>query len=252
MIVRVLQQISKHILPCFDTLKKEEIEKTICLVGAHNIIGKNKQLILNFPSDIFEVDAIKITHVREAKDIDQILEMPHSIYKGFTKDIFLIGKEDFKAWALHPSNLFLLCEHKNQFMGMFFSLRLKPESFQKLMSFEVKLAELSDEDFAGFDEVGCNYISFFFAYSDRSAALLLLRYYAHLIANQSVIAEVGTLVRLEGGRKAAERLHLQAFQKQPIQTETVTSHRAPLEDVLINEEVMKMIFQKQECPEEQQ
>lgn len=243
-IIQRFQKSSTHIFPCFHNQKN--VEEELCRVGISNLIGKSKEHIVNFPSNIFSIDTINISHIRSHEDLSLVLEMPQSIIEGLTSNYFAITQEHLKAWALHPGNLFLVAQNNSDFIGMFFSLRLKPNSFKKVIAFEMKVTELSDKDFADFEEEACNMPFSFFAYNDKVASLLFLRYYAHLISNQDTIIEVGTTPLLEGGKKLVEKMHLKHIENK----EALSSYSAPIEDVLINEEVLKMIFLKQECPED--
>jgi transcriptional regulator with XRE-family HTH domain len=249
-IIKVLQNYNNTVFPCFEELDDKEIENSICKVGIHNLLGNNKKLVLNFLSNVIQVDDMSIIHVRHAENINQILTMPHALDKELTNNFSILEDEHFKTWALHPSNLFLISEYEGQFLGMLFTLRLKPEVFEKIMNFEMKEEDIKVEDFASFEENGCNYILSFFSSNEKSASLLFLRYYAHLIANQKVISDVGALTILDDGRKLINRLNLKHLKEMQVNEGHLSSHRAILSEVLINEPVLKMIFQKQECPED--
>jgi hypothetical protein len=78
---------------------------------------------------------------------------------------------------------------------------------------------------------------------------LSLRFYAHLIANQDYIEKVGSTPMLYGAKKIAQNMNMKQYKEKKIAQGVLTSYQASLEDLLINEAVMKMLFQKQECPE---
>ena len=249
-IIKVFQNYNTMVFPCFEDLEHEEIENSICKIGVHNLLGNSKRLVLNLLSNVIQVDDMKIIHVRQTENIDQVLIMPHALDKELTNNFSMLKEEHFKTWALHPSNLFLVSEYQGQFFGMLFVLRLKPEVFEKLLSFQMDEQDIATEDFATFEEKGCNYILSFFASNEKSASLLFLRYYAHLIANQNTISDVGALTILDDGRKLISRLKLKYLKDVHVKEGHISSHRATLSEVLLNEDVLKMIFQKQECPED--
>jgi hypothetical protein len=219
-------------------------------MGIKNLIGNSKEHIVNFPSNIFSVEDITISHIRSHDNIDLMLNMPQSIFEGLTSNYFKITQEHLKAWSLNPSNLFLVAQTNEQFVGMFFTLRLKPQIFKKILAFEMEVNELDDSHFADFEEEACLLLMFVFAYNDKVATLLYMRYYAHLIANQDSIVEVGTTALLNGGKKLLEKMHLTHMEDKKLRGETLSSYSAPLEDVLINEDVLKMVFSKQDCPQD--
>ena len=249
-ILRYFKTLSGHILSCFDTTNRESIESEICKIGIKNLIGSSKEHILNFPTKSFKVEDISIKHIRSAKHIDEVLQMPYAVIENLTDNVYNLSFENIREWALHPSNLFLLSEYKGKFAGILFTLRLKPEVFNNIINFESELKDIRMEDFAQFDEVGCNLPMAFFAYNDKSSTLLILRYYAHLIANQDVIKEVGSTPLLDGAKKIVQKINLKIHKNKEVPQGTLSSYYAPLSDVLINESVMKMIFRKQECPED--
>ncbi len=248
LIVRFFQNFSTDVFPCFSSSNNAEEE--ICKRGIKNLIGQSKEHIVNFPSNIFSTGDIDISHVRSHNDLDLLLQMPQSILSGRADNYFQITVQHLKEWALHPSNLFLLAQSNDTFVGMFFSIRLKPAVFKKLLSFKIKLRDVSHDDFASFQEKACNFPVAIFAYNEKVASLLYIRYYAHLISNQDTIIEVGTTPLLQGAKKLLEKMHCHHIDDKEIDGRILASYSAPLEDILINEDVLKMIFHKQDCPED--
>jgi len=249
-IVSLFSTLSNTVLSCFNTMQKEDVETELCKMGVHNLIGYSKEHILNFPTKSFRVDDISIKHLRSNSDIDTVLQMPYTVIENLTGNVYNLSYENIKSWAQHPSNLFLVSEYQGQFYGLLFTLRLKPHVFQKIIDFTMNINDIKEDDFAGFDEMGSNFPMAFFAYNDKSSTLLILRYYAHLIANQDVIANIGTTPLLDGAKKIVQKMNLKHYKDKKVKQGTLSSYSAPLSEVLINEAVLKMIFQKQECPED--
>ncbi len=249
-IVKFFQTKSNHILSCFAHTDKDHIEDEICKMGIRNLIGKSKEYILNFPTKSFKVDDICIKHIRNTDDIDKVLKIPYSVIENLTGNVYDLSFEAIKAWALHPSNLFLLSEYKGEFAGILFTLRLKLDTFEKIINFEMDLKDISLNDFASFNEIGCNLPMAFFAYNDKSSTLLVLRYYAHLIANQDLITHIGAVPLLDGAKTIVQKMNMQLYKEKNVKQGTLSSYHAPLSEVLINEAVLKMIFHKQECPQD--
>ena len=246
--VEIFAGFNDTVLPCFDEIQSDMMEDELCKIGIKNLIGNSKEHILNFPTMSFTADDIKIKHLRSLEDIDTALSMPHEIMKSLAGTESFFGKELLKSWALHPSNMFLLSEHNSQFYGLFFILRLKPAVFEKMINFEVNPKDFSDDDFASFEEEGCHFPIGFFAYNEKSSRMLFLRFYAHLIANQKVISKVGTTPLLPSATKLVQKMNMLAHKEQKTPRGVMTSYQAPLSNVLINEAVLKMIFQKQDIP----
>ena len=159
--------------------------------------------------------------------------------------------KSLKNWASNPVNSFYVCEYKEQFFGLLFTLRVKPDVFDKLMRLELDEKELTNDDLALFDEMGSNYMLSFFAMNDKAATLLFIRYYAHLIANQNVIEEVGAASMMEDAKKLIGNMHLHTCERKVVSdTLTIESYRASLSTFLAHERVLKMLLSKQDIPSE--
>jgi transcriptional regulator with XRE-family HTH domain len=247
-IIQMFQKFSTHIFPCF--YNQKNIEEDLCKVGIKNLIGISKKHIVNFPNNIFSVNDINISHIRSHDNINFILDMPQSIIKGLTSNYFKITIKHLKEWSLHPSNLFLMAQANGQFVGMFLILKLKPQIFKKLLTFEMQAKDLTDNDFANAQEETSIFLLSVFAYTNKIATLLYLRYYAHLIANQDTIVDVGSTPLLADGKKLAEKMHLRHIKDKKLEEETLSAYSAPIEDVLINEDILKMVFVRQDCPQD--
>jgi transcriptional regulator with XRE-family HTH domain len=248
LIVRFFRRYSSHLFPCF--YGRERIEDELCRAGIYNLLGKSKSHIFNLPENSFEIDNTVIRHVRSYDDIDAVLKVPHAITEAITERFYAITPGMLKAWALHPGSLFLFAENATQILGMLTVLRLKPERFDEVLAFDKAIVTLDEKDFAGPEEEACLLLLPSYAYNEQVASLLLLRFYAHLIAHQDLIREVGGPAVLDGGRKLAQKMHLEHTSDKEIAGRRVSAYRASLERMLINEAVLRMIFQKEECPEE--
>ncbi len=243
-IVKYFQTLSGSVFSCFNGLDKESIENEICKLGVKNLIGNSKEHILNFPSRSFKVSEIEIKHLSSSKDLDEILQMPYTVIENLTDNVYNLSFETIKTWALHPSNLFLLSIHKNKFVGLLFSIKLKPDIFKKVIDFELDLKDVGIDDFVGVDEVGSIFPIAFFAYNDKCSTLLTLRFYAHLIANQDFIDVVGATPLLDGAKKIVKKVNMKFHKDKSVSQGTLSSYQSSLSDILINESVIKMIFHK--------
>jgi hypothetical protein len=223
----------------------------ICETGMKNLLGKSKELILNFPEKMIGTDEIKVFQLRNSEVLDTIIDLHMELDKGFKHKFKDVPSAHFKEWALHPSNFFYQCSYKKQFFGLLFALRLKPEIFEKIINLEIREKDLKLEDFASFDEMGSSYITSFFAMNEKAASLLFIRYYAHLIANQKVIEEVGVSLMMEDAKKLLANMNLTEHQNMVLDNgSTLQTYRESLSRFLASEQTVKMILSKQECPEE--
>jgi len=250
-ILKYFQEKTGVALPCWDNYSREETEELICKVGMQNLLGKSKELVLNFPSAMIGVDDLNVYQLRNSDMIDKVIAINMDLDKDFNHDFTQLKSAQFKEWALHPSNVFYVCEYQDQFFGLLFTLRLKPEVFKKIMDLEMDEKKLTVDDFASFDEIGTNYIVSFFAMNEKAASMLFIRYYAHLIANQKSIAEVGLATMMKDTKKLIGNMNLNHHASIKLDNgQELQTYSETLPNFLACEKVVKMILSKQECPEE--
>lgn len=250
-IIKYFQKLTGVALPCWDTYTINETAELICKAGMRNLIGKSKTHIYNYPSEMMSVDDIHIYPLRTFERMDVLIDMHMYLHQSLNHESLQLSKEQFKEWALHPSSLFLACEHKDTFIGLSFTTKVKPEIFDKVLNFEMKRSEITTDDFAAFDEVGSSLMLGFFALNEKAAILLFIRYYAYLIANQKYIADIGAVVNSEDAIKLVSNMNL-AYYNSRITDDKVSikAYRQTLFNALASEPVVKMILSKQNCPEE--
>jgi len=243
-ITRIFQSYTKSVLPCFENYTKEEIEAQLSHNYVKNLIGNSKKHILNFPDSQTLGKEIQLLNIQEISDKQSILKMPSDILRGIAENYYGLTEELLLSWAEHKNNLFVVSEYRGQFFGMMFVLRLKPDVFDDILMFHRELKTLTQEDFAQDEELGCSFPVAFFAYNQRVASLLYLRFYADLIANQAYILEVGNTLILQSVAKLVEKINLKKYKVEKKSYKSRTSYRASLSDVLLSEDVFRMIFQK--------
>lgn len=250
-IIKYFQKRSGAVLPCWEKYTIEEAEELICKAGMRNLIGKSKQHIYNFPSNTMSTEDMHVYPLRTFDRMDVLLDMHMQLHQDINHPYIQISKEQFKAWALHPSSMFLACEYKDAFLGFSFTVKIKPEVFDKVLNFQMRRDEITTDDFAMADELGCNLMLGFFAVNEKAATLLFIRYYAYLIANQKTIVEIGAISNSEEAIKLISNMNLQYTQNHMTKDGTkIKAYRQTLFKTLASEYVVKMMLSKQECPEE--
>jgi len=250
-ILKYFQKRTGVALPCWDQYSIDETEEIICKTGMNNLLGNSKELVLNFPSATIGADDLHVYQLRNSDNMEKIISINLDMDKDFNHNTTHFQSEQFKEWALHPSSSFYVCEYKEQFFGLLFTLRLKPEVFERIMDLDIDEKDLSVNDFASFDEMGCNHMISFFAMSEKAASLLFIRYYAHLIANQKFIIEVGLATMMEDARKLIRNMNLHHYSSKIIEKGLeLQTYRETLPNFLASQKVVKMILSKQDCPEE--
>lgn len=250
-IINYFQTQTNKALPFLDEYPLEELEGLLCKTGMNNMLGKNKKHIFDFPSEMMSVDDITVSPLHNFTTMDQVIDSNMHLHINMNHPYSQLSRDQFIEWALHPSNLFLFCEHKGASLGILFIARVKPEIYEKIINLEMKKSDICSDDFATYDEMGSHLILSFFALNAKAATLLFIRYYAHLISNQDNIAEIGGLAHADEVKKIASSMNLKF--KNSLVTDDgtkITSYSQSLDNILSSEYVVKMLLSKQECPEE--
>ncbi len=87
--------------------------------------------------------------------------------------------------------------------------------------------------------------------NQKAATMLFIHYYAHLIANQKVIDQVGVATMMDDAKKLLCNMHLQKHNSMELDNGlTIETYRQTLPNFLASEYTVKMILSKQECPKE--
>lgn len=250
-IIKYFQKITGVTLPCWDHYTTEEVENLICKAGIYNLVQNGEQLILTFPSKMMSNENLHVYPVKNHERMGVLLELNMDIHIATTHEYAQISIKQFTDWALHPSNLFLACEYKGGFLGLFFTIRLKPEVFDKLINFKIHKCDITVDDFASFDEIGCNYMLSFYAANTKVATMLFGRYYAHLIAHQESIFEIGVSTTLDEVKKVVDNMNLHHCASKTTDDHIeIHSYRQTLSNILTSKNTIKMILSKHTCPEE--
>ena len=250
-IIRYFQSTTGNALPCWEDYDVLQTEKMICEAGMHNLLGKSKELILNFPSGSIGTDELEVSQLRNCDIIDEVIDIHMGLDKSLRHKYKDLQASHFESWALHNANSFYVCRYKGQFFGLLFTLRLKPGTFERIMNLEIREKDLTQNDFASFDEMGCSYIISFFAMSEKAASILFIRYFAHLIAHQKVIKEVGVSVIMDDARKLLSHMRLKHYASLNLgDNKVIDTYCETLSNFLASEYVVKMILSKSDCPQE--
>ncbi len=250
-IIKYFQVKTGVALPCWTEYSIDEAESQICKAGMGNLIGKSKKLIYDFPSEMMSVDDINVYPVRNFDNMDALIENNMHLHQSLNHESSQLSHEQFRKWAIHPDNLFLACEHKGTFLGLLFAARVKPSVLDKIVNLEMKKNEVSENDFASFNEEGSILLLSFFALNVKVATLLFIRFYAHIIANQKYIVDIGGITNSDEAKKLVSNMNLY-YQNSLITDDGVkiTGYKQSLANVLASEYAVKMLLSKQACPEE--
>jgi|GEM_PF-5167494 len=251
--VRILQFFQAHSglpFPALHHRTTTETESIICRNGIENlIVGKKRDLVLNFPSEMMRPQDIIVSHLRSRSNMDALIEVVADIRNYNNPSLLAVSPRKLREWALHPSSLFLVSTYKEIVTGIFFLIKLKTEAFDRIVSFRQSVDSVETDDLAAPEERESHYALAFFALNALSASVLFLRYYAHIIANQNRINRIGATATLEDAKKIIANIDLEHLGTYRAENKEADAYAASIHRVLASSNVMKMIFRKEECPQ---
>ncbi len=242
-IIKYFQALGKESFPCIDHYTLSEIDNFICRTCVENILGKNKQIILNFPSDTMKFEEMHVHRIADPSRFKPAYALLMDMHKATNAPYTQNTLEEFESWTLSPHSFFLSCEYKDAFIGLLFTVKLKQKVFDQLMNFEIKRSEITEHDFASVQEEGSVVLLASYAINNKAAIMLFAMLYAYLIKNQKKIREVGVMTSFEEVKKVVKNMKLRYYKGKTLQEGIkVETYRAELKKVLASENVAKMIF----------
>ena len=250
MILRYFQQQSGMPLPCIDDQDPQSAERGLCEQAMRYLLGTPpRHLVIDLHMDRLQAEHFSIIPLRQFERMDELLEIHQNLHENLTPPHDRLSIEQTREWALHPESLFYVILYKRTLLGFFFSLRIRPERFESIMEMTLRKNELRIDDLARPGEKASVLILSFFALDSRMASLLLLRLYAHLIAHQREIRELGLVSTLPEVDRVVERMALRISRTREIDGRRHRAYRNDLFRLFSNETAMRLLFPKEECPE---
>ncbi len=245
--IHYLSNYFGRIYPFIGNGDKFDIEKGFRGTDFTGLIGRHKDLVMKFPTRQMRKSAFIVGKFSDSEHQKSAFDNNLHIYAELYKRQLKI--EQLAAFAKNPNNLFLVCDHDGQYFGHLFLLRLKPQVFDELIHFKREDSTLTDTDIAAMDEVGSYYFYGMFAMSDQIVALLAVHVYSCLIRHQKQVKEIGMVITSKEGQVMAVNMNMQHQAQQKTEQQINHSFRASLVEMLINDDVVKMLFNPEDCPE---
>ena len=248
-IFKYFQELTNMALPYLHSYSEIDAQDLICKIEIKNLFGNSKQLIYNFPSEMMSPEDIKVYLVRNSDRMDSIIESSVHFQQNDLHDYIDLSYDKTRELALHPHPLFLACAYKNNILGWLFCIKLKHDVFEKIMNFEMKKNDIQIEDIVGPDEEGSVLMGSYFSMNTKAASMLLLRYYAYLIAYQNTIIESGGSTTVEEARKLFLNMNLKKYSSYKKEGLQIKSYRQSLKNIFASQTSMQILFSKNSCSE---
>ncbi len=241
-ILRYFQERSGLALPCVEEDSVESAEEILSRNGVDTLIGKPRALYVRLPLDTLPGDEYRIISLRHFERREQLLEIHQSLYDSVNTGFAQVERSRFREWSLDPRHLFHVLLYKDVVLGLLFALRMRPEAFEEVLSFQRPKSRLDSGDFAGVDAPASLYILSFFALHPRFLSTLYLKLVTHLILRQRTMEKVGLVTTLPEVERLAARMNLRHLASYGQGDERLHAYANTFKEMLRGEEVLRAIF----------
>ncbi|WP_201352059.1 helix-turn-helix domain-containing protein [Hydrogenimonas urashimensis] len=243
-LIRFFQAKSGKPLPCWGAMKERDVETLTYSGEVSRMLGHPRRMVQNTPLSVDFAKGFSLLSLRGHPRAGEILELTAMMIDETNSPYTRVSAERLKRWMAYPDHLFVAAAYKDTFLGFFFMLRLKPESFDALMRFKKRKNELKEEDFAMAGEPACIYLLAFFSLTQQIGTLLSARLYAHLIAHQSEIEEVGFVSSMPETVRIAQNMPLEHTDTYTDGDTAINAYRNDLFAMLSSETMIRILFSK--------
>lgn len=247
LIIQYFSESFKRIYPFIEEAERIDIEQSFCALGFSKLLGKHK-LVMSFPTQHmdkkrFQTKLIQESHLKQSA-LSKNLLMFQEMYS------LSLPAAAQQRMAELDSNHFAICEYDDEYYGHFFAIKLRPDAFESALRFELNFAELDSHHIAKDQECGSFLFFGFFGMSDVVMSILWVNFYSWVIKKQSYILEMGAIITTKEGEMIAKNMNTENFFEKELNDKLYRSFRATVKQMLITDNVVKMLFNPESCPEE--
>jgi hypothetical protein len=175
--------------------------------------------------------------------------MHQALYERANPSFSHVRLDQFQSWSLDPRNFFYVLLYKRSFLGLFFALSLKPETFNDLINYNRQKISITEADIANPEEEKSIYLLSSFSLDNGVLSLLFSRLYAYLIINQETLREIGLITTQKDIEKLVERMNFRHRNKLDDEGKALHSYTATLDEMVRAEEFIRALFPKKHCKE---
>lgn len=246
-IIRYFSDHFGRIYPFIEHAERIDIEQSFCALGFSKLLGRHK-LVMNFPTQHMDKKSFATLRFNDSQlQSNAVIRNLFMIKELYGKDLC---PDSHLQLAKNPANYCAVCEYDGEYYGHFFALKLKPDIFKKMMAFQYPIEALCQENIAAEDEAGSYYFFGFFGMSDLVISMLWINFYSWLIKEQDLIQEAGALIASKEGIMIAKNMNIECVASVEMGERTYHSFVGTPQHMLIAENVVKMLFNPENCPEE--
>lgn len=246
LLIRYFSDTFNKIYPFIENAEPIEIEKSFCALGFSKLLGRHK-LVMSFPTQHMDKKRFRINLIQDSPLAQSALSKNLLVLQEMYG--LPLSQEIQTLMANIPSNHFAVCEYDGDYYGHFFAIKLLPEAFEKILTFQMPFSLLSDDHIAKEDEKGSYFFFGFFGMSELMISMLWVHFYSWVIKKQSLILEMGAIITTKEGEMIAKNMNTEHFSSIEIDQKKYQSFRGSIKQMLITENVVKMLFNPESCPE---
>jgi len=234
-----------YFFPFLDMENVKIIEQQFSTEGIEKLLGTHKQTVMNFPTMRSDNNNFSIKLSNESSHLDTAIATAINI----CDDLYGVGRyydeKTLQEFSLSSRTLFIICEYKKQYFGHSLFVCLKTDIYNKILNFQMNYEDITTSDLAVDNENG-SYMSIgLFAMNKKALSLLFIRFYAYLIMNQKQISYIGTLISKDDAIEIATNFGL----KRGATNKDLTVYNGSIKDVLLTEQIIKILFAPSSVPE---
>jgi transcriptional regulator with XRE-family HTH domain len=248
-VLAFFQRQAHRPFPCLEERDPASIEAILCERPVRHLFDRQKSMVNHAELEVGELPGFELVNLRRQGNAEVLLELNSMLHLPANSPFTQVPLEKFRAWLDHPANLFIAVSYRGSFLGLLFTLRLKPEAFDDLLRFRRRKVELELDDFATMEEEGSVYLLSFFALSPAIATTMFTRLFAHLIANQERIREIGIVTSFPDAQDLALKMNLRPTGRHKDGPRTIYAYRNDLYRFFASDLGVKIFFPKHHCDE---
>lgn len=246
-IIIYFSKVFNRVFPFINDADTVDIENSFCSLGFSKLVGKHN-LVLNFPTHQMDKAEFSVSLLAESSSQEDAVNRNILMFKElYNKEIDF---DKHMAMSLKPANYFSVCTYGGDYYGHLCFIKVKTAIYRKLMRFEMVTEQLKPDDFASEDEQGHLLFYGFFGMSELVMSMLWVHFYSTLIKYQDNVISNGAIIATDGGKKIALGLGLELQSSAPVGDKVFSSYDALTSVMLLNERIVKMLFNPESCPEE--
>ncbi len=243
-LIHFFQERSGLSVPCMELKDEESVTAELIGVDVAKVLGRPRQIVAQSPLEIDFSRGFRLESLRGHPRASDILELSALIIDASNPKFSRVSAQTLDRWMEYPANLFQVLSYKGSILGLLFTLRLKPESFDEILIFQRRREELTHEDFQSEEEPASLYFLAYYALSPQVGTALLARLYAHMIAHQRTLREFGLVSPIPEAHRIAENMGLRQSATIESDPGPLLAYRGDLSTVLASPPVLKSLFRK--------